>query len=74
MQRKLHHWAVDETGRKFDDLFNLVYDPSYLVVAWDRVRTNKGARSAGVNGEAPRSLGPVEAMRMLVGLREPFSS
>ncbi|EUA76217.1 reverse transcriptase family protein [Mycobacterium xenopi 4042] len=27
MQRKLHHWAVDETDRCFDDLYNLVYDP-----------------------------------------------
>ncbi|MGW1616117.1 group II intron reverse transcriptase/maturase [Streptomyces sp. NPDC002285] len=70
MQRKLHHWAVDETDRKFDDLYNLVYDPSFLVVAWERVRTNRGARSAGVDGETPRSLGPVEALRMLAGLRE----
>ena len=22
MQRKLHHWAVDETDRCFDDLYN----------------------------------------------------
>ena len=34
-------------------LFNLVYDPAFLVVAWSRVRGNKGARTAGVDGVAP---------------------
>nr|WP_167660003.1 group II intron reverse transcriptase/maturase [Nocardia mangyaensis] len=65
MQRKLHHWAVDDSGRCFDDVFNLVYDPAFLTVAWDRVRTNKGARSAGADGIVPRFLGPEESARML---------
>ena len=69
MQRKLH-WAVDETDRCFDDLHNLVYDPAFLTVAWERVRTNKGARSAGADGIAPRSLGPAEAAGLLERLRE----
>ena len=58
MQKKLHRWAVADPGRRFDDLANLVYDPSFLVVAWNRVRVNKGARTAGVDGVAPRSVGP----------------
>ena len=29
---------------------NLVCDPAFLLVAWVRVRSNKGARSAGVDG------------------------
>jgi len=70
MQRKLHHWAVDESGRRFDDLFNLVHHPCFLTVAWERVRTNRGARSAGVDGLAPRALGPVEAARLLTDLRQ----
>ncbi len=56
MQMKLHRWATADPGRCFDDLFNLVYDPSFLVVAWDRVRGNKGARTAGVDGVKPRSV------------------
>ncbi len=36
MQAKLHQWAVSDPGRRFDDLFNLVYDPALLVVAWRR--------------------------------------
>jgi RNA-directed DNA polymerase len=58
MQTKLHQWAVSDPDRRFDDLYNLVYDPAFLVVAWDRVRSNKGARSAGIDGIAPRSIDP----------------
>ena len=58
MQTKLHQWAVSDPDRRFDDLYNLVCDPAFLVVAWDRVRSNKGARSAGIDGIAPRSIEP----------------
>ena len=37
MQTKLHHWATADPGRRFDDLFNFVYDPATLLVAFDRV-------------------------------------
>ena len=47
MQAKLHRWAAADPGRRFDDLFNLVHDPATLVVAWDRVATNRGAKTAG---------------------------
>jgi RNA-directed DNA polymerase len=70
MQRKLHHWAVDESDRCFDDLYNLVYDPAFLTLAWERVRTNKGARSAGADGTAPPSVGAAEAVGLLQRLRE----
>jgi RNA-directed DNA polymerase len=53
MQTKLHQWAVEDPGRRFDDLYNLVYHPDFLTVAWERVRGNKGARTAGVDGVAP---------------------
>jgi RNA-directed DNA polymerase len=56
MQTKLHQWAISDPDRCFDDLYNLVYDPSFLVVAWSRVRDNKGGRSAGVDGVVPRSI------------------
>jgi RNA-directed DNA polymerase len=49
MQTKLHRWAIGDPGRRFGDLFNLVYDPAFLVHAWERVSTNKGARTAGID-------------------------
>jgi RNA-directed DNA polymerase len=51
IQAKLHRWATQDRTRRFDDLFNLVGDPAFLLVGWRRVRGNKGARSAGVDGE-----------------------
>ena len=68
MQTKLHNWAKADSGRRFDDLFNLVHDPAFLVVAWRRVRGNKGARTAGVDGVAPRSIAS-RAGKLLVELR-----
>jgi RNA-directed DNA polymerase len=51
IQTKLHRWANDDPHRRFDDLYNLVTDPGVLVMAWERVAGNKGARSAGVDGK-----------------------
>ena len=50
IQTKLHRWAAGDASRRFDDLFNLVTDPAFVLVAWERVRTNRGARTAGVDG------------------------
>ena len=50
MQLKLHRWASEDAARRFGDLFNLVYDPAFLVHAWERVAGNVGARTAGVDG------------------------
>ena len=49
MQAKLHLWAARDSGRRFGDLFNLVYDPAFLRVAWERVATNKGANTGGTD-------------------------
>ena len=56
IQAKLHQWAIDGPDRRFCDLFNLVCDPAFLTVAWARVRGNRGARSAGVDGVKPRDI------------------
>ena len=69
MQTKLHQWATRDPDRRFDDLFNLVYDPAFLVVAWSRVRGNKGGRTAGVDGIVPRSIS-TDAGELLGELRE----
>src|SRR6266545_2378224 len=49
MQSKLHRWAGENPSRRFGDLYNLVYDPAFLVDAWQRVSTNKGAKTAGTD-------------------------
>ena len=59
IQTKLHRWATDDHHRRFDDLYNLVYDPAVLVYAWTRVRSNRGARTAGVDGETAHYIAAV---------------
>ena len=65
MQTKLHLWAARDPGRRFDDLFNLVYDPAFLVVAWERVSTNKGASTPGIDKATAAG---VEARDGVIGL------
>ena len=68
MQTTLHRWAAADPGRRFDDLYNLVADPAFLVTAWDRVSGNTGARSAGVDRRTVRSIR--ESAQGVVGLLE----
>jgi RNA-directed DNA polymerase len=49
LQRKLHAWASNDDGKRFRDLWNLVCDPATLQVAWAKVRSNKGSRTAGID-------------------------
>src|SRR5664279_5582769 len=56
IQTKLHGWARDDPHCRFDDLYNLVTDPAFLLVGWDRVRGNKGAATAGVDGHTAMSI------------------
>ncbi len=49
MQIKLHRWASEDHTRRFGDLYNLVYDPAFLMHAWERVSGNAGARTPGVD-------------------------
>ena len=46
---KLHRWAAGDSSRRFGDLFNLIYDPAFLVDAWERVSANKGAQTPGID-------------------------
>ncbi|MGP3921522.1 group II intron reverse transcriptase/maturase [Nonomuraea sp. 10N515B] len=70
IQTKLHRWAREDPHRRFDDLFNLVADPAFLLVAWYRVRGNKGARTAGVDGETAYYVEAVRGVEeFLDGLR-----
>jgi len=71
MQAKLHRWATDDPGRCFGDLFNLVYDPAFLVHARERVSTSKGAQTAGIDrATAARVENEVGVVAFLGQIRE----
>ncbi|MBM0230317.1 group II intron reverse transcriptase/maturase, partial [Micromonospora sp. ATA51] len=69
-QRKLHRWARAEPGRRFADVFNLICDRATLVVAWERVAGNRGAVTAGVDGQTRAHIGPEEVVPFLQELRD----
>lgn len=48
-QIKLHRRARNEPDRRFDDEFNLICDRATLLVAWERVSGDRGARTTGVD-------------------------
>jgi RNA-directed DNA polymerase len=67
MQARLHLWAARDPGRVFGDLFNLVCHPDFLAVAWQRVRGNKGARTAGVDRVIPAFICDPADVRSFLG-------
>jgi RNA-directed DNA polymerase len=70
IQAKLHQWAKHDPNRRFDDLYNLVCDRSFLLIAWRRVNVNRGARSAGVDKQTAYSIrAELGEERFLSGLR-----
>lgn len=75
IQRKLHKRASDDPNRRFSDLHNLVCDPATLMMAWTRVRSNRGSRSAGVDGNTARHVEQrMGVVKFLDGLREELRS
>jgi RNA-directed DNA polymerase len=64
MQDKLHRWARENPSRRFGDLYNLVYDPAFLVDAFERVAGNQGAKTSGVDGWT------VAGVRSSIGVQE----
>lgn len=49
MQIKLHRWAGSDPAKKFNDLFNIVCDPDFLLVVWERMAANRGAQTPGID-------------------------
>ncbi len=75
IQAKLHQWAKNDPHRQFGDLFNLVADPAFLMVAWARVRGNRGSRSAGVDGQTAYYVETERGTQaFLAGVREALRS
>jgi len=69
-QTKLHRWAAQEEQQQFGDLFNLVCDPATLLVAWERVKRNRGSKTAGVDGQTRKHIEQIGVDDVLSKLRE----
>ena len=69
-QTKLHRWAVQDDQARFGDLFNLVCDRATLLVAWERVKRNRGSRTAGVDGQTRTRVEQIGVAGVLDELRQ----
>jgi RNA-directed DNA polymerase len=69
-QTKLHRWAAQDEPARFGDLFNLVCDPATLLVAWERVKRNRGSRTAGVDGQTRTRVEQLGVDGVLAELRQ----
>jgi RNA-directed DNA polymerase len=49
MQRKLSLKAEKAKNHVFNDLYSLICQGDWLEAAWEKVRANKGSRTAGVD-------------------------
>ena len=74
MQIKLHRWASEDHARRFGDLFNLVYDPAFLVHAWERVSSRAGGGPREWIGDAGRSVSRVGVEVFLGRVRDSLKS
>ena len=69
-QTRLHRWAVQDEQARFSDLFNLICDPATLLVAWERVKRNRGSRTAGVDGQTRSRVEQAGVEGVLAKLRQ----
>jgi len=72
MQTKLATWSQDQ-DRKFGDIFNIVYSGAFLHHAWLNVKSNRGARTPGVDGTTAEDYAE-DLEENLKGLRQKIKS
>ncbi len=72
VQRKLYRWSKGNPADRYRDMWNWITDPRNLRCAWQTVATNKGRRSAGIDGVTVRSIqkGKGGAPAFLITLRQ----
>jgi RNA-directed DNA polymerase len=73
-QTKLHRWAAQDEQQRFGDRFNLICDPATLLVAWERVKRNRGSRTAGVDGQTRKQVEQIGVEQVLDELRQELKS
>jgi group II intron reverse transcriptase/maturase len=52
MQKKLSQWAVEDSTKRFVDLYTLLCNEKWLRIAHHKVNSNQGRETAGVDGES----------------------
>src|SRR5438128_11425786 len=71
MQKKLSQWATEAPTKRFVDLYSLLCNPLWLRVAHQKVNSNQGRETAGIDGQSMRDFnvdleGNLERLRQLL--------
>ena len=71
MQKKLSQWATEEPTKRFVDLYSLLCNLLWLRVAHQKVNSNQGRETAGIDGQSMRDFnadleGNLERLRQLL--------
>lgn len=51
-QTKLARWADNDPSHRFFDIYHLLYDKDWLYRAYNKVRSNSGAGTSGIDGQS----------------------
>jgi RNA-directed DNA polymerase len=75
IQRKLYSWSRGNPDEAWGDLWNWCTSPQNLRLAWRRVSSNRGARTAGVDGVTVKQIqGSGSVNECLAEIREKLRS
>jgi RNA-directed DNA polymerase len=66
VQRKLYQWSKANPDGCYRELWNWVTDPRNLRCAWRRVASNRGARTAGIDGKTVGSICAAEGREVFL--------
>jgi group II intron reverse transcriptase/maturase len=67
--KHLHKLAKRDPSKRFDHLWDRVTDPTWLMHAWEEIRTNKGSMTAGIDSTIATDIDPERIQRLAERLR-----
>jgi group II intron reverse transcriptase/maturase len=56
--KHLHRLAKRDPGKRFDHLWELATDPTWLMQAWEEIRSNTGSMTAGIDSTIATDIDP----------------
>jgi group II intron reverse transcriptase/maturase len=62
--KHLHTLAKRDPGKRFDHLWELATDPTWLMQAWEEIRSNKGSMTAGIDSTIATDIDPERIERL----------
>src|SRR5215471_16275598 len=62
--------AKRDPSQRFRRLYRILCDEAWLTTAWEQIRTNKGSKTPGIDGETKDDVGAVLITELATKLKE----